>query len=321
MNKQPCFLTTIPLRCIGTIAATSALTLVLLLISGCATQATFTSPDNAVASLVAAAHAGDTGQLKNVLGSQADEVLSSGDDVADKNGRESFLKAYDQKHQLVAGDEGSITLVVGNSDWPLPIPIVRDGDKWRFDTDAGKEEILNRRIGRNELSTIQTCLAILDAQREYISHDRDANGLLEYATRFISTPGKKDGLFWPAAASEPPSPLGPLVAEAAEAGYLPAQRASGVRRPYQGYLFRILTRQGASAPGGALDYMVNGKLIGGFAIVAWPASYGNSGIMTFIMSHEGTIYQRDLGDGTAKAAEAMSAYDPSPQWKNVEQDK
>jgi hypothetical protein len=305
------------------VGAALALALGLFLTGSCASQAahsqiTFNSADNAVDSLVTAMRANDAAQIKTILGSGSDEILDSGDAVADKNAREAFLKAFDEKHQLVAGPEGTMTLVVGQSGWPMPIPIVEKGGAWYFDTDAGKEEILNRRIGHNELATIETCLAILDAQREYVSKDRNANGLREYATRFISTPGKKDGLFWPTAANEPPSPLGPLVAEAAEAGYKRGERATDTPCPYHGYLFRILTSQGASAAGGALDYMVNGKLIGGFAIVAWPASYGNSGIMTFIMSHEGTVYQRDLGDATAKTAESMTTYDPIAEWKKAE---
>jgi hypothetical protein len=332
--------------CVRAIGAAIPLALVLLLAHGCkapqaasdsppvggsgsrtsaspspAPQATFDSAELAVDSLVSAARARDTEQLKKILGPQSEDILSSGDPVADKNTLDTFLKAYDEKHQLVAGKEGSMTVVVGKSDWPMPIPLVQEGGKWRFDTEAGKEEILNRRIGRNELSTIQTCLAILDAQREYVSHDRDANGLCEYATRFISEPGKKNGLYWPTKENEPPSPLGPLAAAAAEEGYKPGQPSNGSPRAYHGYRFHILTRQGASAPGGAMDYMAGGKLIGGFAVVAWPADYGNSGIMTFIMDHDGIVYQRDLGDDTAKTAASITAYDPGPEWKKAEPQK
>ncbi len=296
--------------------------MVLLLTQGCATQATFDSADQAVASAVAAIRAEDTAQLKKVLGADSDEIISSGDEVADKNRREEFLKAFDEKHELVSGKDGSMTLVVGKNDWPLPIPIVQSGGKWLFDTKAGKEEILNRRIGRNELSAIQSCLAILDAQRDYASQDRNANGLRDYAAKFISDPGTKNGLFWPTAENEQPSPLGPLAAEAAEEGYKPGQRpANAAPRPYHGYFFRILTSQGTNAPGGALDYMVGGKLIGGFAIIAWPADYDNSGIMSFIMNHEGIVYQRDLGEETAKIATSMTAYDPGPEWKKAEPGK
>ena len=256
-----------------------------------------------------------------MLGPQADEVISSGDPVADKNLLENFLKAYDEKHQLVAGNGGSMTLVVGKSDWPMPIPIVQKSGKWRFDTAAGQEEILNRRIGRNELAAIQSCLAILDAQREYVSIDRNANGLCEYATRFISEPGKKNGLYWPTEPNEPPSPLGPLMAAAAEEGYKPGQPAAGCSQglsrlsvPDSDAARRACRRRRDGLHG-------DGKLIGGFAIVAWPADYGNSGIMTFIMNHEGVVYQRDLGEDSEKTAESMNAYDPGPEWKKVEADK
>ncbi len=300
--------------------AAMALVLVLLMAQGCARQATFESADGAVDSLVAAVRAKDAGQLKHVLGPQADEIISSGDKVADRNLAKDFLEAYDEKHQLVAGEDASMTLVLGKSDWPMPIPIVQEGGKWRFDTEAGREEILNRRIGRNELSAIQTCLAILDAQREYGSVVRNGNGLREYARKFISDPGKNNGLFWPTAENEPPSPLGPLAAAAAEEGYNGGRPTPASPRAYHGYRFRILIRQGVNAPGGAMDYVAGGKLIGGFAVVAWPAEYGNSGIMTFIMNHEGKVYQRDLGDGTAKTAKSMSDYDPGQEWKIVEPD-
>lgn len=298
------------------ITAAILLAITLLLAPGCATQATFDSADMAVDSFVAAARAGDNAQLKNMLGPGSEDILSSGDPVADKNMLKDFVKAYDEKHQLVAGPEKSMTLTIGKSDWPMPIPIVSDGGKWRFDTQAGKEEILNRRIGRNELSTIQACLAILDAQREYASIDRNADGLCEYATCFISEPDKKNGLFWLTKEGEPQSPLGPVFAQAAEEGYQVAGPRGGVPRTFHGYRFRMLTQQGANAPGGEIDYMVGGKLVGGFAVVAWPADYGNSGIMTFIMNHEGKVYQRDLGNDTNKTAASMKDYDPSPEWKS-----
>ena len=304
-------------RRVGALGATVVLALVLSLTQGCASQSSFDSADKAIDSLVTAARAQDTSQLKMVLGADADEIISSGDEVADKNRLEGFVKAYDEKHTLAAGKDGSITLVVGKADWPLPIPIVQSGGRWLFDTKAGKEEILNRRIGRNELAAIQTCLAILDAQREYASFDRNADGLRDYAAKFISDPGTKNGLFWPTAENEAPSPLGPLAAAAAEEGYK-RDTADASPRPYHGYCFRILTAQGANAPGGAMDYVVGGKLIGGFAIVAWPADYDNSGITTFIMNHQGIVYERDLGDDTAKLAAAMIAYDPGPEWKKVE---
>ena len=298
-----------------------ALALVLLLAQGCASQATFNSPDSAVDSLIAIMRAHDKNGAKDLLGPDSDEVIFSGDAVEDKQVVDSFLKAYDEKHQLVADGEGTMTLVAGNSDWPMPIPIVREGKKWRFDTKAGEVEMLNRRIGQNELSAVQTCLAILDAQREYVSLDLNAGGPREYAARFMSEPGKKNGLFWPTAENEPPSPLGPLVAAAAWEGYTRVELPGDISQPFHGYRFRILTCQGPCAPGGAIDYKVNDRLIGGFALVAWPAEYGISGIMTFIMNHDGIVYQRDLGEGTAEAAATMSAYDPDPDCEKVEPDK
>jgi len=296
--------------------------LLLLPAKGYTAQSAFDSAEKASESLVSAARSQDTGQLKTVLGVESEKIIFSGDKVADKNMLENFIKAYDEKHQLVAGKSGSVSLLVGKTDWPMPIPIVRKGGKWQFDTKAGKEEILNRRIGRNELSTIQTCLAILDAQREYSSRaGLHSDGLHEYAARFMSEPGKKNGLYWPTVDNEPQSPLGPMAAEAAEVGYKAGQSTTGASQPYYGYRYRILTRQGAAAHGGSMDYMINGKLIGGFAIVAWPAEYGNSGIMTFIMNHEGSVYQRNLGKWTSKTVEEINAYDPGSMWKRVELQK
>ena len=309
-------------RCLLAVGAIP-LALALLVAQGCSSKVSqegFDSADKAVEALVAAARAQDTDQLKTVLGPGSEDVLSSGDKVADENLLETFLKAYDEKHQLVAGKDTAMTLEIGKTDWPMPIPLVQVGGRWRFDTEAGKEEILNRRIGRNELDAVQSCLAVLDAQREYVSKDRDANELCEYAGRFLSEPGKKNGLYWPTAEGEPLSPLGPFAAEAAAEGYSTSQPTAGPR-PYHGYCFRILTSQGANAPGGAMDYMVGGKLIGGFAVVAWPADYDNSGVTTFIMNHEGKVYQCDLGEDTAKIAAAITAYDPGPEWKKVESDK
>jgi len=303
------------------VASTLVFAMVAPMNTGCTTQATFDSANKAVDSLVAAVCVQDTAQIKHVRGAQSEDILSSGDKVADTNRRNTFLSAYDEKHQLVAGAAGSMTFVVGKSDWPMPIPIMQVTGKWRFDTAAAKEEILNRRIGRDELSAIETCPAVLDAQREYVAHDRTANGLHKYAAQFFSEPGKRNGLYWPTAENEPASPLGPLVAAVAEDGYKPQPHPSGTPQPFNDDCFRILTSQGPNAPGESMDYMVDGKLVGGFALVAWPATYGNSGIMTFIMNHDGIVYQRDLRDETPKVAEAMSAYDPSPEWEKVEPGK
>jgi len=279
-------------------------------------QAHYDSPDKAMLSLLSAVCAQDIGQLKSVLGPESEQIIFSGDKVADRNLLEKFIKAYGEKHQLVAGKSGTMILIVGKSDWPMPIPIVKKGGKWQFDTNAGKEEILNRRIGRNELSAINTCLAIFEAQQEYISRlGAHGDGVHDYAVRFISEPGKRNGLYWPAPDNAPESPLGLLVAGAAEEGYKPEPSATESSLPYKGYRYRILTRQGAAAHGGATDYMVDGLLVKGFAIIAWPALYGNSGIMTFIMNHEGTIYQRNLGKETAKKVVRITAYNPESSWK------
>ena len=221
-------------------------------------------------------------------------------------------------NKLEKETDKKVTLVVGNQEWPFPIPIVKKGETWVFDTKAGNEELLNRRIGRNELNTIQTCLAIVDAQREYAMKDRDSDKLLEYAQKFWSTPGKKDGLYWEAKEGEAQSPLGPLAARAVEEGY-DGRKPGDKPMPYHGYFYRILKAQGKNAPGGAYDYVVRGKMIGGFALVVFPAEYGASGIMTFIVNHDGVVYQKDLGKETGKIAKAMTKFDPDKTWKKVEE--
>jgi len=294
-----------------------ALLVLICLAQGCAShQSTFTSADQAVQELVTAARANDKTTLKRIFGSEADEVLASGDDVADRNRLNKFVSLYDEKHQLQLQIEGSVTLLVGSSDWPLPIPIVKDeSGRWRFNTEAGKEEMLNRRIGQNELDVIQVCQAIVDAQKEYAERDPDGDGLPQYAMKVMSDPGKKNGLYWPTAEGEPPSPLGPLVAGAVEEGY----GASGTSTPgtYHGYRYRLLKSQGPNAEGGAMDYVVNGMMIGGFGVVAYPADYGNSGIMTFMTNYKGVIYQKDLGEDTEKLAKEMETFDPGSGWKMV----
>jgi hypothetical protein len=207
-------------------------------------------------------------------------------------------------------------LLIGQDGWPLPIPVVKEGDAWRFDTAAGKEEILNRRIGRNELNTIQVCLAYVDAQREYARAPREGDGLLTYAMKFRSDEGRHNGLYWPTKAGEELSSLGVLVANARAEGY--ARKTSEAKpTPYHGYVYRILTAQGPDAPGGAHDYIVNGKMIGGFALVAYPVQYGDSGVMTFIVNHQGIVYEKDLGTDTEHIARAMQAYNPDNTWKQA----
>jgi hypothetical protein len=277
------------------------------------TQQHFPSPEAAATALFDAVRAGDKAMMLTVLGPEARALISSGDEVADRRSRERFVDKYAEANRLLAVSQGKVILSVGTDEWPLPIPLVHDTAGWRFDTAAGKQEILNRRIGRNELSTIQVCLAYVDAQREYFVRDPDEDHLREYAQHFASSPGKRDGLFWETQPGEAPSPLGPLVAKARGDGY-PGKRGSG-RVPYWGYYYRILKAQGEHAPGGAYEYVVRGHMIGGFALVAFPAEYGASGVTTFVVNHDGIVYQKDLGPNTAAIARAMAKFDPDGTWK------
>jgi hypothetical protein len=288
--------------------------------SACAAEAkqkSFKSPEEAVRELVGAVKGNDTKELLMIFGPAGKELIFSGDEVADKAWRDRFVKAYEEMNKLVRENEKKIILHVGKGDWPYPIPVVKEGETWFFDTKAGKEEILNRRIGRNELNAIKVCLAYVDAQREYIMEDRDENKLLEYAQRFTSRKGEKNGLYWEAKEGEERSPLGSLITKAAVEGYT-GKRPFGRRNPYHGYYYKILKSQGKNAPGGEYDYVVNGKMIGGFALVAYPAEYGSSGIMTFIVNQGGTVYQSNLGKDTEKIAKAMKKFDPDETWKKVE---
>ena len=273
----------------------------------------FASAEEATEAFVAALRAHDTRALVTILGSDARPLIASGDPVADRNIRDAFVKAYDAGHTLVTRGTDAMTLKVGSDDWPLPIPIVKQGAHWRFDTAQGREEILARRIGRNELNTMQVCLAYVDAQREYYEEDRRGNGVLQYAQKFASTPGKRDGLYWETKPAEPLSPLGHFVAKARAEGY--RRDKSGGPTPYHGYLFRILTSQGPDAPDSAYDYVVGGQMIGGFGLVAFPAEYGASGVTTFIVNQDGVVYEKDLGPKTPTIAGAMRAFNPDKSWK------
>lgn len=279
-----------------------------------AKQRAFATPEVAVSAFVDAVKAGDRKALLEILGPDGATLISSGDAVADKNLATRFAAEYDRAHRLEGGG-GKVVLHVGQDDFPLPIPLVPTGIIWRFDTKAGKEEILNRRIGRNELNAIQVCLAYADAQREYYSEDRNADGLREYARRFASTPGKRDGLYWQTKPGETSSPMGLLAARARDEGY--GLRRDGAATPYHGYFYRILTVQGPDAPGGAYSYLAHGRMIGGFALVAFPARYGVSGVMSFIVNHDGVVYERDLGAKTAAIARAMKQFNPGAGWKKA----
>ena len=277
----------------------------------------FASLDEAVSALIDAVRAHDRKALAEILGPQGRALVESGDDVADRNAAQRFLAEYDKAHRLEGGG-GKVVLYVGPDDFPFPIPLVPDGPSWRWDVEEGREEILKRRIGRNELSVIQVCLAYVDAQREYYSQSRKRDGVLEYAQRFPSTPGKRDGLYWVTKPDEPPSPLGTLVTRAQAAGYGRGSGSASAGVPFHGYFYRILLKQGPNAPDGAYDYVVGGHMIGGFGLLAYPARYGESGVMTFIMNHDGVVYQKDLGPATPRAAAAIQAFDPDPTWKRVE---
>jgi hypothetical protein len=277
-------------------------------------QKGFATPEEAVKAIMAAARNNDDKELIAIFGPSAKDLIFSGDPVADKERREKLLKAYDEKNSLVA-EKGGMVIVIGNNDWPFPIPLVKKGDIWSFDTARGREEVLNRRIGENELSTIQTMLAIVDAEREYAMKDYDGNGTPEYAQKFFSDPGKKNGLYWETKEGEEPSPMGPLVAQAKQEGY---KKSGGKPIPYHGYYFRALTAQGKNATGGAFDYVVKGHMIGGFAVIATPAIYGNSGVMTFLVNHDGVVYQKDLGKKTEQTAKSIKKFDPDKTWKKVE---
>ena len=286
----------------------------LLLTTSVATaQQTYKTPQAAVDALVAAAKADDEKAALAVFGKAGEDIVSSGDKVSDEAIRKRFVESYDAKHQIAMDGDAKATLVIGQNDYPFPVPLVRKAGLWSFDTEAGRREVLVRRIGRNELNAIQTSLAYVDAQNEYAAKDRGA-GVGVYAQRFVSEPDKKNGLYWPTAAGEEESPLGELFAAASKQGY----RAGEGRTPYHGYYYKILTKQGPAAPGGAHDYVVNGKMIGGFALVAYPAEYRNSGVMTFLVNYDGTVYQKDLGRDTTALAEEMTTYNPDKTWTKAD---
>jgi hypothetical protein len=275
----------------------------------------FSSPEEAVKALVAATQAGDHATIDAIFGPEVKDLLS-GDPKQDALEFAEFAKLIGQFSQLARKAGDRCVLNLGDQNWPFPIPLVKKGGTWFFDTAAGKEEIVNRRIGEDELIAIGVCQTYLAAQREYASEDRVGDGVLRFAQKLRSTPGQKDGLYWPAAPDEDPSPFGPLIAEVRAEGY-GGKTAEGKPQPFHGYHFKLLTAQGASAPGGAYNYIINGNLIAGFALVAYPAHWGESGVMTFIVNQWGKVYERNLGPQSADLAAAMTDFDPDQDWEAV----
>lgn len=280
-------------------------------------QRLFASPDEAVRALQAAAAAKDKAAMRAIFGPEFPDTIT-GDEVQDANNAQRFATALSQSCKPVKEGDDKITLEVGTNNWPMAIPLVRVDGQWHFDTAAGRQEVINRHIGKDELHAIGVCRAYVTAQRHYASANPDASGGAKYARKFKSAPGKKDGLYWPAAENEPASPFGPLVAEAHAEGYVNRQGTGP--KPFHGYLFRILTRQGKAAPGGKMNYMSHGNLTGGFALVAYPEYWDQSGIMTFIVNQDGKVFQRNLGEKTSRIAGAMKEYNPDSEWTPVKEE-
>lgn len=274
-------------------------------------QKTFSSAEAASAALLAAAQNNDQNALIEILGPQGKRIVSSGDDAADASDRANFVQKYQEMHRLAIEPDGTTTLYIGAENWPTPIPLVKKGNSWFFDTEAGKKEILYRRVGKNEMSAIRVCQELVAAEKEYHSAQHD-----EYAQKIFSDEGQRDGLYWKADEGQPQSPIGPLVASAVVEGYSKTQ--NGEPTPYRGYYYRILTRQGSDAAGGAKDYVVGGKMTQGFAFVAYPAEYRSSGVMTFVVDQDGVVYQKDLGKKTDVLAKAMQEYNPNSSWQSSE---
>ncbi len=278
-------------------------------------QKIFGSPEEAMKTLTETVKAGDKKGVMAILGPEGEDIISSGDEVADKNTLEQFVKAYQEKVDFVKEKEDQVSIIIGNDHWPFPIPIVKKGEGWMFDTKAGREEVLNRRVGRNELNAIEVCLAYVEAQREYASTDRERDGIIQYAQKIWSDPYRRNGLYWEPGEGELPSPIGPFMAQSASKGYT---KKGDQPVPYYGYYFKILKGQGPNGPGGAYSYVINGHMVAGYALVAWPAEYGVSGVMTFIVNQNETVYQKDLGLRTGELAKAMTLYNPDRTWKRAQ---
>lgn len=286
---------------------------VTVLYAGDIAQRGFASPEEAVNALVGAVRNDYMEAMLAILGPGSRELIYSGDDVADRRGRKKFISVYDRKNTLQKEAEDKVVLILGDDNWPMPIPIVKTGQLWMFDTEEGRQEIINRRIGRNELRVMEVLDAYVVAQHDYASRDCRGDGVVEFAQQLISSEGKRDGLYWEVSEGEEESPFGPLIAQAASKGYEDADIS-----PFYGYYFKMLRRQGGNADGGAYDYVVNGRMILGFALVAYPAEYGNSGIMTFIVNQQGIIYEKNIGEDTASIAGKMEIFDPDDTWTEVE---
>lgn len=280
------------------------------------TQMSYASLEAAAKALYGAIKSHDVKSIYKVLGPGSENLIYTGDEVADRQMRERFIAAYDKSIKIELDGDTKATLLTGENEWPFPFPLVKGAKGWQFDAKAGAEEIVNRRIGENELFAITFCLAYGDAQREYAEHDRNGDGFLEYAQHFRSSEGKHDGLYWATKEGEPTSPLGPLAVQAKREGYTSKDPGP---TPYHGYYYRILTGQGTDAPGGAYDYMVKGKMIGGFALLAYPARWGASGVMSFVCNHDGVVYQKNLGADTDKLAEQVTLFNPDASWTKVAQ--
>ena len=275
-------------------------------------QKTFLSPEDASNALVTAVQSNNEKAMLDIFGPDGKQIVSSGDEVEDAQNRANFIQRYQEMHRLVKEPDGTTTLYIGAKNWPTPIPLVNKGNSWYFDTESGKREILYRRIGRNEMSTIRVCEELVAAQNEYRPTQHN-----EYAQKILSDEGQRNGLYWRAADGEPQSPIGPLVASAVAEGY--AKRRDGAPTPYHGYYYRVLTRQGKNSSGGAKSYIANGKMTAGFAFVAYPAEYRSSGVMTFVVNEDGVVYQKDLGKKTDALAKAMKEYNPNSSWRKAEE--
>jgi Protein of unknown function (DUF2950) len=279
-------------------------------------EKTFASPGDAVVALYHAVKSNDAQTINAIFGSNAGPILHSGDDVADKNLAANFISKYEQMHRIVQEPDQTVTLYIGAENWPMPIPLVKNGaGAWYFDTETGKQEILYRRVGTNENDAIEILYSLVAAQRDYASTLHDGSNSTHYAAKFFSDTGKENGLYWKTGDNEPASPIGPLLVSASDEGYA---RKEGQQTPFHGYYYRILTKQGPAAKGGARDYLSNGELARGFAFVTYPAEYRNSGVMTFIVNQDGVVYQKDLGPDTAQVAAGMSEYNPDKSWDPVE---